>query len=206
MQDFINQWLGRRVDYDHVFNYQCVDLVKQYLYQSLGLQPGSWGDAKQYWQNPNPKILEKMDKIATTGVKAGDIVPLKPVNSQASHAAGHIGIATGAQTGDAVEILEQNGSTGNGSGAGKDAIRKRFVPKSRVYGVLRAKSPAATAYVPHMETVKPGTWNVRSAPSMSGGIKGTVAGSQRFDTQVVNDNWRKINFNGSTGYVGPKAW
>jgi CHAP domain. len=136
MQDFINQWLGKRVDYDHVYGYQCVDLIKQYLYQRFGLSAGAWGNAKDYWLNTNAAILTRFDKLDTTTVRAGDILPLKGL---AGNPYGHIGIATGAQSVDTVEILEQNGATGNGKGEGGDCIRKRFVPKSRMYGVLRPK-------------------------------------------------------------------
>lgn len=58
----------------------------------------------------------------------------------------------------------------------------------------------------HMETVRKGTWNVRSTNSTSGSILGHVLGGQRFETVIVGSNWRKITFNGKTGYVGPAAW
>ena len=63
MDAFKNQWLGKRVDYDGVYLFQCVDLIKQYLAQLYGLKPGSWGDAKDYWLSTNPAILTKFDKV-----------------------------------------------------------------------------------------------------------------------------------------------
>jgi len=157
--EFEAKWLAAgRVDTDsfpkgHI--YQCVDLPKQYLKEEKGLVPGSFGDAKYWWLSTNSEVLKVCDRIETTDVKAGDIVPLRPVDNLASHSGGHIGIATGRTTATTVEILEQNGSTGQGQGTGPDAIRKRFVPKSRVYGVLRLKAavPAPTPGHPLSHTV-----------------------------------------------------
>lgn len=142
-QEFENRWLGKRVDYDGVFGYQCVDLIKQYLRSRFGLRPGSWGNAIDYWRYTNPAILKKFDKVSSTNAKRGDIVILKGLSGNPY---GHIGIATGRNTTTTVEILEQNGSTGGGSGTGKDAIRKRAVLKSRIAGLLRPKSTTKLYY------------------------------------------------------------
>ena len=151
--EFKNKWLGKRVDYDKTDFFQCVDLVKQYLYEVFGIKPGSWGNAIKYWTNTAPELLKKFDKIKTTVPKSGDIVVLHPVDNKPEHSAGHIGIGTGKSTSTTVEILEQNGSTGSGSGTGGNTIRTRFVPKSRIAGVLRRKATApAKVYV----TVKSG--------------------------------------------------
>jgi uncharacterized protein YgiM (DUF1202 family) len=56
------------------------------------------------------------------------------------------------------------------------------------------------------ETIKAGTWNVRSAPNMSGAIIGQAVGGQSYGTSDAGGGWRKITFNGRTGYVGPLAW
>lgn len=147
--DFENEWIGKRKDYDGVAGYQCVDLVKQYVDEKYGIKAGAWGDAKNYWLNTNPGLLTKFDKLNSNDAQAGDIVPLKPIDAQPSHSAGHIGIATGAKDSANVEILEQNGNGATGTGTGSDAIRKRFVPRSRVYGLLRPK----TATQPQMPPV-----------------------------------------------------
>lgn len=141
-QTFEQRWLGKVTNPDGVAGYQCVDVPKQFLHEEKGLDPkGSYGNAKDWWLNTHPKVLEVCDKLPANSIQAGDILPLRPVDNHPSHSAGHIGQATGAQTATTVEILEQNGSTGNGKGEGGDRIRKRFVPKSRVYGVLRPKAP-----------------------------------------------------------------
>ena len=134
--DFQNKWIGKRVDYDGVYGFQCVDLIKQYLAECYGLSPGAWGNAIDYWKSTNVNILTKFTKVASNDAKQGDIVVL---NGTSGNPYGHIGIATGAIDATNVEILEQNGSTGNASGTGGDAIRKRFVARSRVAGLLRPK-------------------------------------------------------------------
>lgn len=144
-QSFKNKWLGRRVDYDKVYGYQCVDLIKQYMAEEKGLKPGAWGNAIDYWYNTNPAILKHYDKIATTSLRAGDIVVLKGVNGNPY---GHIGIASGASLLWYRQILEQNGSTGNGSGTGGDAIRLRYIPTSRILGVLRPKAAKPVLKMP----------------------------------------------------------
>jgi N-acetylmuramoyl-L-alanine amidase len=145
---FKNQWLGKRVDYDKVYGYQCVDLIKQYLAQEFGLSPKAWGNAIDYWYNTNPAILEKFDKLSTNVTRQGDIVIFSGVNGNPY---GHIGVvdATGGAT------LEQNGSTGNGSGIGRDAIRVRVIPLSRIVGVLRRKEAKPSAKMPDVgSTIK----------------------------------------------------
>lgn len=121
-----------KIDYDRTYGYQCVDVAKELLYR-LGLQPGTWGDAIAYWEHTNGNIMTICDRIPTTDVIKGDIVIKHP---------NHIGYATGQTTDDSIEIVEQNGSTGGGSGEGKDAIRTRFIKKNTVAGVLRYKVAA----------------------------------------------------------------
>lgn len=133
---------AERVNPDRTEGFQCVDLIKQYLRDEFSIPLIPVASAKNYWEGTPEKILEKFDKLPIDNVRPGDIVPLRGLFGN-DH--GHVGIATGKTTASAVEILEQNGSTGNGKGEGKDRIRKRFVPKDRLYGVLRAKpAPAST--------------------------------------------------------------
>jgi hypothetical protein len=141
-QTFKNQWLGKRIDFDRVAGYQCVDLIKQYLASEFGLTPGSWGNAIDYWYNTNPALLTKFDKLSTKETRTGDIVIFAGINGSPY---GHIGIADSPAGTITVGTLEQNGATGNGAGTAGDAIRVRGIPKWRVVGVLRPKTaiPAA---------------------------------------------------------------
>jgi hypothetical protein len=141
--EFRREWETHRVGDDSLVRsgeesnetkYQCVSLVKQYLRECFNIEPGAWGNAVDYWTSTNPTLLPLVARIQNSDTQTGDIVVLwgLPGNSY-----GHIGIATGNSNSTQVEILEQNGSTGGGTGLGNDAIRTRFVDRSRVAGLLR---------------------------------------------------------------------
>lgn len=204
---FESKYLGQRVDTDDFpvgGVYQCVDLIKQYMHEEFAVPFGPYGNAIDYWDKTAAAILLKLDKLPPSDVQQGDIVPLLPVDASPSHRDGHIGISTGIQTANTIEILEQNGSTGSGDGLAGNVIRKRFVPKSRVMGMLRSKP---TTPVEHVEIVKPGTWNVRMTPDLGGQIRlGNVLSGQKYNTVIVGNGWRQISFRGAVGYVSPKAW
>lgn len=138
---------GQRIDYDGVFKFQCVDLPLQYIHDCKGIN-GAYGNAIDWWNRPDPKVLTGFDKLQTTSVNAGDIMILKTLGYYGDPIRdpgyGHIMLATGAQNDQLAEGLEQNGSTGNGSGTGGDAIRTRYIEKNRLAGVLRPKPAAPT--------------------------------------------------------------
>jgi hypothetical protein len=144
-QAFKGRWNGGRIDYDHVYSYQCVDLILIYVKEEFGLPSGVWGNAIDYWNRPSAPLLGKFDLLATKDCKQGDIVVLYGL---AGNPYGHIGICD-SQTGDTVTLLEQNGA-GSGTGTGKDAIGvHRTIAKSRIAGVLRPK------YVPIPQPTPP---------------------------------------------------
>lgn len=130
---FAAEWLGKRVDYDGVYQYQCVDLIKQYVDELYGIKSGAFGNAIDYWTNVQNPMTQWFNRIAGSNVMKGDIIILTGGEY------GHIGVATGRSDATNVEMLEQNGSTGNGQGTGGDVIRTRFVPRTRVAGLLRKK-------------------------------------------------------------------
>lgn len=144
---FKQKWLGKRVDYDKVYGFQCVDLIKQYLHERFGLRPGAWGNAIDYWYQTNPAILKKFDRLSTSKARVGDIVIFKGINGNPY---GHIGICDSNVGSLSVNVatLEQNGSSGNGSGTGGDAIRVRGIARWRVVGVLRPKAAKPALKMP----------------------------------------------------------
>lgn len=94
-QEFINEYNGKSFDYDKVAGVQCVDLAKMYLDKVFGIKPGSWGNAKDYFENFNNLPLKNsFTRIANTPSfvpKKGDIV----VWGTGVGKYGHISIATG---------------------------------------------------------------------------------------------------------------
>jgi len=132
---FKNEWNGRRIDYDNVYGYQCVDLILQYAKQCFGLPTGVSGNAIDYWYRTSAALLTQFDKVGGPA-QPGDIVVLFGQNGNPY---GHIGIAD-RQDGNGVWLLEQN-ALGNGDGVGRNAIGiYRAIPTSRVAGILRPKS------------------------------------------------------------------
>ncbi|MDO4714641.1 MAG: hypothetical protein Q4B28_08685 [bacterium] len=72
--DFRNHWLGKRIDYDEAYGFQCVDLAKLYADQVLGMgKIGKLGNAKEV---PNNPIFRKDWEIlkGMTDLMQGDIV------------------------------------------------------------------------------------------------------------------------------------
>ena len=94
-QEFINEYNGKSFDYDGIAGVQCVDLAKMYLDKVFGIKPGSWGNAKDYYENfNNLPIRNSFTRIANTPSfvpKKGDIV----VWGTGVGRYGHIAIATG---------------------------------------------------------------------------------------------------------------
>jgi len=135
-QDFKNEWTGKRVDYDHVYGFQCVDLILEYVKECYGLASGVWGNAIDYWNHTSAPLLTKFDLVQGSQTQQGDIVVL---NGLAGNPYGHIGIADH-QDGSGIWLLEQN-ATGSGDGLGRSAIGVyRAIPTNRVAGILRPKS------------------------------------------------------------------
>ena len=130
LDQFVTKWLGKRTDYDHVYQYQCVDLILQYLAEVHGITSGVWGNAIDYWLKPTARLLQDFDKVTGTP-QAGDIVVLNGTNGNPY---GHIMVAVNSTT-----AIEQNGYSGDGDGLNGDEIRYRTIPTARVAGLLRKK-------------------------------------------------------------------
>ena len=95
-QEFINEYNGKSFDYDGVSGVQCVDLAKMYLDKVFGIKAGSWGNAKDYYENfNNLPIRNSFTRIANTPTfvpQRGDIVVW---GTGLGNKYGHIAIATG---------------------------------------------------------------------------------------------------------------
>lgn len=95
--EFINTYNGKSFDYDGVAGVQCVDLIKMYLNKVFGLNPGAWGNAKDYYENYNNNTVLKANftRIANTASfvpQKGDIAVW---GAGLGNTYGHVAIATG---------------------------------------------------------------------------------------------------------------
>lgn len=134
-QDFKNVWNGRRVDYDNVFAYQCVDEILEFMKECAGISSGIWGNAIDYANHPTPAFVNATDRVSGN-YQPGDIVVLFGL---AGNPFGHIGLFDH-QDGSGLWLLEQN-ATGSGDGLNRSAIGVyRAIPLSRVAAVYRLKS------------------------------------------------------------------
>lgn len=155
--DFAAKWIGGRIDFDRAAGYQCVDVTKAFYNYYWACPNLAVGTALKMWTNTPAKYLEFMDKVTDKSViKKGDTVILftSGHNGDYNYGAGHVGIANGQQDAANVTILEQNGSTGNGSGTKGDAIRYRSIAKTRIAGILRPKvsNPPVSSAMPAVGT------------------------------------------------------
>lgn len=130
--NFRNKRVGKRVDYDGAFGFQCVDLAKQYIGEALG-----FGKVWALWNAkamPNNPFFANWEKIkGTKNLMQGDII----IRSQGKY--GHVAIVDHIRDGK-VYVLEQNGSGKNsGSGLGENAIRIKGYPLARYDVVLRCQ-------------------------------------------------------------------
>jgi len=156
---FASKWLGGRTDYDKVYQYQCVDLILQYLAEVHGIRSGVWGNAIDYWTKPTATLLQSFEKV-TGQIQKGDIVVLNPTSTNPY---GHIMIAM-----SSTQAIEQNGATGDGDGLGGDEVRYRTIPVARVAGLLRRKGVSDMSEIITKDHVGPlrilhsevGGWNL----------------------------------------------
>ena len=133
--EFVKKYNGKAKDYDGVAGVQCVDLIKYYLKEVFGLNPGAWGDAHCYYDNFNniSALKNNFTRIANTPSfvpQKGDIVVWAP---SLNGGWGHIAIATGEGNTTYFYSYDQNW-TGR-----HDACAKIKHNYNHVCGVLRPK-------------------------------------------------------------------
>ncbi len=131
-KNFVNKRLGKRVDYDKQYDYQCTDLAKQYIDEVLG--------RKKIWplwnakNMPNNTFFSSWEKIkGMKNLMQGDII----ISSHGQY--GHVAVVDHVLNGK-VYVLEQNGSgKDSGSGIWANAIRIQPYNLSFYDTILRCK-------------------------------------------------------------------
>ena len=131
-KNFAKKRLGKRVDYDKQYDYQCTDLAKQYISEGLEFgKIGALGNAKDMPNNPFFSSREKIK--GTKNLMQGDII----ISSHGPY--GHVAIVDHVLNWK-VYVLEQNGSGKNsGSGIWANAIRIQPYNLSFYDTILRCK-------------------------------------------------------------------
>jgi hypothetical protein len=114
LDQFIEKYKGKGVDYDHFYFTQCVDLVRQYIKEVLNQpQPRGVVGAKDFWTNyeSDPNLNQYFNKIPNTpeGIPSkGDII----VWGSTYGKFGHIAIINWANV-NQFQALSQNDPSGS---------------------------------------------------------------------------------------------
>lgn len=131
LDEFINKYNGKPVDFDGVYGAQCVDLFRQYAKEVLCIpeHTGPVEGAKDLYKNYKnmPKEQLYFDRVpASQKLKCGDVVVY---DSTPTNKYGHVAILLG-DTGEGLLVFEQNGFTQDGA---KIVLRSRY----NLLGALR---------------------------------------------------------------------
>lgn len=101
----VNNYVGKFVDFDGYYAFQCMDLAVSYVYDLTDGKTRMWGNAKDAIKNSLPTGWKVVQNVASTVPKKGWIaVYTTGVYSQY----GHIGIVYNGGNTSQFQILEQN--------------------------------------------------------------------------------------------------
>ena len=108
MNEWVKKNLGKGIDYDGAYGVQCVDLVKSFIKNVLGITPQSIGNAIEYYNKRNSSPYLK-DNFKWINYKKG-FVPQKGdicvFTSKSGN--GHVSIATGQGNSNFFYSYDQN--------------------------------------------------------------------------------------------------
>lgn len=114
LDDFVNTYIFKQVDFDGVYSSQCTDLFRQYCQDVLKIShTGSVEGAKDLYLNYDNLPLEK--KYFTRfkkGVVTGDVAIW---DSTPTNPYGHVAIVIGNMPGRDLLVFEQDGFKNNGA-------------------------------------------------------------------------------------------
>lgn len=129
LDQFLNKYTGKKVDYDGVYGSQCVDLFRQYCKDVLEIpHTGAVEGAKDLWHRYHSLLEPKYFTRHSYGAKVGDVAIW---DSTSTNRYGHVAIVVGVQD-DEFLVFEQDGFTQDGA---KFNIQK----KQNLLGFLRAR-------------------------------------------------------------------
>lgn len=136
IEDFVNKYNGKKVDFDGVYGAQCVDLARQYWKEGLGIPEhtgacSTTGGAKDLYLDYEKMPVEKkyFNKIpASKKILIGDTAIW---DSTETNEFGHVAIVIG-ELSNSLIVFEQNGFK-------QDGAKLNIRSKKNLLGVLRAK-------------------------------------------------------------------
>ena len=163
---FFDKVRGKKIDYDGVYKNQCVDLIKQYEYDVMGIIPEAVGDAKYYYLDYEKKAFLKNHFIKIPNTP--DYVPLKgDIVVFGNGKYGHICIATGEGNTLYFYSYDQN-IYGN-----LEPVQKCQHKYDYCLGALRPKNINNNT-TPYLVKVTCGVLNVRGLPTINSPVNTQV--------------------------------
>lgn len=109
LNEFINKYNNKKIDWDNAYGAQCVDLFRYYIKEVLGINqsPKGVNGAKNFWTNYNtdPVLKNNFGRITNTPTfvpKAGDVA------IWGNGAYGHIAVCNGVGDTHTFESFDQN--------------------------------------------------------------------------------------------------
>jgi Skp family chaperone for outer membrane proteins len=139
VDQFVEKYLGKKIDFDGAYGGQCVDLFRQYVKEVLELpQPKGVNGAAEFWTgyDNDPNLKNNYEKIANTptGVpQKGDVMLW---NKKAGGGFGHVSVFLSGNV-DTFVSFDQNWPT-------LSVCTKTNHNYTNVYGWLRAKKKEVT--------------------------------------------------------------
>lgn len=107
LKRFIVNNLGKKVDFDNKFGFQCVDLYRQYCKDVLGIpQTPAVEGAKDIWEN-HGSLKQSKDSFAVGDILIYDSTPTNKY--------GHVCILVSLLDTDTFIVFEQNGFEQSGA-------------------------------------------------------------------------------------------
>lgn len=107
LKRFIVNNIGKKVDFDNKFGFQCVDLYRQYCKDVLGIpQTPAVEGAKDIWEN-HGSLKQSKDSFAVGDILIYDSTPTNKY--------GHVCILVSLLDSDTFIVFEQNGFEQSGA-------------------------------------------------------------------------------------------
>lgn len=217
MNEWVSKNLGKGIDYDGVYDVQCVDLIKSFVKDVLGVEPQSIGNAIEYYnkRNTSPYLKNNfkwIDYKKGFVPDKGDICVFTTKSGK-----GHVSIATGEGNTNYFYSYDQNYPSGKNEPMAK--VKHTY---GSLLGVLRPKEQKSilsnkpvlvtgkkytftTRPYCYKDTTKKNVYTVSELSKLSCKEKARLKKGNRvkvLSQKSVNGNlWITFKFSGKTVYA-----